>query len=167
MSRSVERILDGWVIPGLDLLARAYLAAVFICAAIAKIADPYSFGLSIATYEMMPLWSLNVMALVLPWFELVAAVFLLVGFKTRAQVLAINGMLVVFMFAIGSAVSRGLAMKGCGCFASAEAEAQISWAYVLRDAVWFFLGVFVFLAEKNRWGLDTWLKRRTSASSGR
>ncbi len=153
-----------WIGPALDLLARLYLAGVFLCAAWGKILDPYEFGLVIATYDILPTAAINAVALFLPWLELVAAVFLILGIKTRIQVIAINGMLVVFILAISSVMVRGIEMKGCGCFASAEAEAQISWGYVIRDVVWFAIGGFIFLMEDHRWGLERWLRRRSKVN---
>ncbi len=162
MSRHLPNAMDRFVLPFLDLLFRLYLGGVFLCAAWGKIINPYDFAVSIATYQMLPTAVLNAMAIILPWFELFAAIFLIVGWKTRVQVFAINAMLVVFMVAISHAVMEGLVMTSCGCFASEEAAAQISWSYVWRDVVWFFVGVFIFFVEEHRWGLDTLIRHLKS-----
>jgi putative oxidoreductase len=143
-----------YVLPPLDLLARFYLGGIFIYAAWGKILDPYSFALSIATYQMLPTNVVNLMAIALPWLEMVTGVLLVVGTLTRPSVLLINGMMVVFIYAIWSAVSRGLDMGSCGCFASEAAAEEISMATVWRDVWWLVIGVFILVVnDDNRWGL--------------
>ncbi len=143
-----------YVLPPLDLLARFYLGGIFIYAAWGKILDPYSFALSIATYQMLPTHVINLMAMVLPWLELVTGILLVVGTLTRPAVLLVNGMMVVFIYAIWSAVSRGLDLGSCGCFASEEAAAEISMGTVWRDVWWLLIGIFILLVrERSRWGL--------------
>lgn len=144
-----------YTLPPLDLIARFYLGGIFIYAAWGKILDPYAFALSIATYQMLPTHVINLMAIALPWLELVAGVLLVVGTLTRPAVLLVNGMMVVFIYAIYSAVTRGLDLGSCGCFASEEAAAEISMGTVWRDVWWLAIGIFIQLVkEQSRWGLD-------------
>jgi len=158
-TRAIRRL----VVPSLDLGARVYLGSVFIMAAWGKIADPYEFAVSIATYQMLPDSLVNPMAILLPWVELIAGVLLIAGLWTRAQAMLINAMLVMFLVAIVWALAHDLKMQ-CGCFASEEAEADISWATVARDGAWLGLGVFVYFANRGRFALETlctwWQNRR-------
>jgi putative oxidoreductase len=141
-------------LPPLDLLARFYLGGIFVYAAWGKVLDPYSFALSIATYQMVPTSVINLMAIALPWLELATGVLLVLGTLTRPSVILINGMMVVFIYAIYSAVDRGLDLGSCGCFASEEAAAEISMATVWRDVAWLLIGIFIFFVpERSRWGL--------------
>ena len=55
----------------LSVPARLYLGGVFVGASLYKIALPYEFALSIATYQILPLEVINPFALTLPWIELV------------------------------------------------------------------------------------------------
>lgn len=158
----MRRLID-W--PGhawLAVPARLYLGAVFILAALHKIADPGVFALDIATYQFLPLSLVNLMALILPWVEVMAGAMLIVGFRTRAAALLVVGMMAMFMIALGWALHRGLDMS-CGCFASAAAEADpISAMTLLRDAGWLGLGLYVLLLDRRPLGLD-WLSRRRSS----
>ena len=159
------------LLPTLCLAARGYLAWVFLSAAWGKIASPYDFAVTIATYDMTPLWAVNAMALVLPWFEALVGVGLLLGVAVRVQALGMAGMLVMFCYAIGSAVLRGVQMSGCGCFASQEAVETLSWGYLWRDLGWLAL-VLALYAVPRRWDrasvdfLVTWLKQRRAAQTG-
>jgi len=142
------------------LPARVYLGCVFVAASLYKIAEPAEFGLSIATYEILPLAWINAMAILLPWIEIVVGITLIAGFWTRASALAIGGMMIMFIAAIGITMSRDLPIS-CGCFASAEASDEISLGTVVRDSIWLGLAVYVVAVDDGRFGIDgLWRWRR-------
>ena len=144
----------------LALPARLYLSAIFLMACYHKLLDPDSFALDIATYQIMPLSLVNLMAIVLPWIELLTAIMLLTGFRARAAALLISGMMLVFTVAISMALARGQDMS-CGCFASQGAvDDPISWRTIVRDLGWLLLSVYVFVFDAVPMGLDSWLARR-------
>ena len=138
------------------LVVRLYLGWVFVYASVHKIANPAGFAVDVATYDMLPLWAVNVVAIVLPWCELVAGGCLLVGFRARAAALSCAVMMVVFMIALASALARGLDMS-CGCFASSSAaeEDPISYLTMLRDSAWLLCALYVTLADGRPIGLDS------------
>jgi uncharacterized membrane protein YphA (DoxX/SURF4 family) len=141
--------------------ARWYLGVLFIGACLHKIAEPRSFAVDIATYDILPLALVNLAAITLPWAELAAGAMLLVGHRVRAAALMISGMMVVFLVALIIALGRGLDMS-CGCFASqGAAEDPISRLTVVRDLVWLGLALFVVAFDRSRLGLDRWLERRS------
>jgi putative oxidoreductase len=148
----------GW----LAVPARWYLGILFVGACLHKIAEPRSFAVDIATYDILPLALVNLAAITLPWVELAAGAMLLVGFRVRAAALLIAGMMVVFIAALLVALTRGLDMS-CGCFASQGAEHDpISRLTVLRDLAWLALAGFVMAYDTGRAGLDRLLERRTT-----
>lgn len=144
----------------LALAARLYLAAIFLWACVHKIADPRAFALDVATYQILPLWSVNAVALWLPWVELAAAVSLALGLRPRAGAWLVTLMMGVFLAAIGSALARGLDLS-CGCFASqGAAEDPISWRTVARDLAWLALALYVLAFDAHPLGIDRWLSNR-------
>ena len=149
--------------PWIDLAFRIFLGGVFIAAAVPKIADVEAFAISIATYQILPLSLVNLQAIVLPWLELIAGVLLIVGLRCKAQALIINGMLVMFIVAIYSAMSKGIQAQ-CGCF-GAEAEAAmngLTWAKIMEDTGWLLMGLYILLGSPNRISLDRWIEQRRS-----
>jgi len=93
--------------------------------------------MSIALYDMLPLSLVNLLAITLPVIELAAGVTLLLGFWTRASAVVVNGMLLMFIAAIGYVVFvRGRAEFGCGCFSPAAAEAGKELATDTLCATW-------------------------------
>ena len=149
----------------LALPARFYLGWVFIIACLHKIAQPGSFAMDIATYDILPLGLINIMALSLPWIELAVGIMIVLGSKTRAAALVIAGMMVMFTVAILIALAKGLDMS-CGCFASqaAQDDDPISYLTVLRDSAWLLLALYVVFFDRNPLGLDRLLGRGRKAN---
>jgi len=152
-----DRIAAWFAVP-----ARWYLGVLFVGACLHKIAEPASFALDIATYDILPLVAVNLVAIVLPWIELYAGAMLIAGWRVRASSLIVAAMMLVFLAALWIALARGLDMS-CGCFASQGAEEDpISRVTVLRDIVWLGLALFVVAFDRGLVGLDHWLERRIS-----
>lgn len=147
--------------PAVALLARWYLGWVFLAAAWHKIVDPASFALDIATYEMVPLWTINLMAITLPWIEVATGVLLFLGWRVRAACWLAGGMLVVFIIALGWALAQGLDTS-CGCFASTAGGADpITWRTILRDVAWLAIALYVGIFDRAPWGID-WFRAHRS-----
>jgi uncharacterized membrane protein YphA (DoxX/SURF4 family) len=91
------------------------LGAVFVAAALPKIADPPAFAHMIYNYRLTPGALVNGLALVMPWIELVAGIFLIFGVWRREAALVAALLLVVFLGAIGWNLAKGHAVD-CGCF---------------------------------------------------
>jgi uncharacterized membrane protein YphA (DoxX/SURF4 family) len=142
--------------------ARWYLGVLFVGACLHKIAEPHSFAVDVATYDILPLALVNLVALTLPWVELSAGGMLLAGWRVRAAAFLVAGMMVVFLAALVVALARGLDMS-CGCFASESAgHDPISRLTLLRDLGWLGLAVCVLAFDRGLVGLDRWLVGRRS-----
>ncbi|MBI5480893.1 MAG: DoxX family membrane protein [Deltaproteobacteria bacterium] len=145
--------------PYVALIFRLALAAVFLWAGIAKAWNPQEFGLEIARYRMVPHNLINVMAITLPWIEIVAGVLLVIGLWARAAALLCTGMMVVFIAAIISALQRGLDIS-CGCFGGGDQAARLSQATLWRDLLWFLWAAHATLYDRGVLGIDGLLERR-------
>ncbi|MEE8149308.1 MAG: MauE/DoxX family redox-associated membrane protein, partial [candidate division Zixibacteria bacterium] len=100
----MRRIIDSDIIA---LMARIILAGIFIYAAYYKIVDPAAFGKSIWNYHILPAQTINIIAIVLPWLEVLAGIALLVGAYYRGAILWISIMLAFFITALASTIYRG------------------------------------------------------------
>ncbi len=118
------------------LAARLLIGGMFVYASIYKVFDPAGFAVSIRNYMIIPAsWS-NIVALTLPWIEIVAGVFLIIGLQVRPSALLTTGMLGVFLGAIIYAYSIGLDID-CGCFGSAATSGgRIGVTHIARDAAY-------------------------------
>lgn len=97
------------------------LAAVFVVAAIPKIVDPPGFAHQVHNYQLAPQAAVDMLALVLPWLELIVglALFLGVWRRTAAGLAAV--MLVVFLGALGINLARKHPID-CSCFSTSSVE---------------------------------------------
>lgn len=125
------------------LFSRTVLGVVFILAGIDKVMYPDAFAASIEAYKLVPYGAINLIALILPWMELLCGVFLLGGAYVRGSGALVSVLLVVFMFGIISAMMRDLKID-CGCFGQEHAT-PVSWMKVVENAGLLLLGIHLLL----------------------
>lgn len=157
-----DQLLGRLLGPYLGWAFRVALGVVFIFAAAPKIADPLGFAKSIANYHLVPDALINAMAITLPWIELCCGLALVLGLSPRANLLAVEALLLVFIVAIVSAMSRGLDIS-CGCFSTATAESASMTRWTLTwDIIWLAMGLHALIFDRPLLSLGEWLaaKRR-------
>jgi putative oxidoreductase len=149
--------------PFIALAVRLYLGWLFLVACWHKIAHPESFALDVATYQLLPLYVVNLFALVMPWLELLVGLLLVVGYRVRATALLVVLLMLSFIVALLWALHLGLDMS-CGCFASqaASSDDAISWRTLLRDLTWLALGLYVLGFDRNSIGIQRMIRRKAS-----
>jgi putative oxidoreductase len=130
--------------PYVALAFRVYLGGIFIYASMYKISYTAEFAENIASYQIVPYWGVNLLSILMPWAELICGTLLLFGVRSKAAVLMIGGMLVVFITAIFLSLARNIPI-GCGCFHSLEEP--MTWTTLLRDLVWLSMAVHVYLFD--------------------
>ena len=112
---------------------RWILAAVFAAAAFPKIVQPAEFALAIYRYQLVPHAVINLMAVFLPWLELVCAVALVVGTRRRkGALLLVMALLLIFTAAISINLYRGIDIA-CGCFSVNATKGHLGWWSLLRN----------------------------------
>jgi putative oxidoreductase len=125
---------------------RAFLGCVFVVAAVDKVAAPEAFAASIAAYKLIPYALVNIIALVVPWLEMLCGVLLLAGVYQRGSAAILSALLAVFMAAMVSALLRELKID-CGCFGKEHAT-PVSWLKVLEDAGLLVLAVYLWFVPR-------------------
>ena len=105
--------------PWLTIRVQIALGAIFIIAALPKIADPPSFAHMIYNYRLVPSSLINLSALVMPWVELLAGLALVLGVWKAAARTVVAILLAVFIVAISINLTRDNAID-CGCFNVAD-----------------------------------------------
>jgi len=132
----------------LPAAVRILLGAIFIYAALLKIADPVAFAGSVAAYKILPYFASYLTAAVLPFVELSCGLLLVCGYRVRGGALIIGVMNLVFMIALSTAILRGLDID-CGCFKQGGAKTT-PWTALLRDAVFLAMTLFVLRVEARK-----------------
>jgi putative oxidoreductase len=133
-----------WLHPYLGLALRLYIGAIFIYASMYKINYAGEFAETIASYQLAPYWAVNLLALTMPWLELICGLLLVVGFRSKSAAVIIAALLVLFSGAIGISLIRDLPI-GCGCFSALEE--QLNWNTLVRDLVWLAMVVQVYFSD--------------------
>jgi uncharacterized membrane protein YphA (DoxX/SURF4 family) len=118
--------------PWLHRLLGLVLGGIFLYAAHAKVLDPRPLVTIIWNYRILPPGPVNLMAIYMPWMELVVGIALVTGLKRRAAALCSAGLLVAFMVALGINAVRGVNVA-CGCFSTSAEDVHNAWFLVLRD----------------------------------
>jgi putative oxidoreductase len=101
--------------PWLTIRVQLALGVIFVVAALPKLLDPPSFAHMIYNYRLVPGPLVNLMAMTMPWIELLSGLCLILGiWRTTARTI-IAILLALFIIAISINLLRGNAID-CGCF---------------------------------------------------
>ncbi len=131
----------------LALLIRLVIGVTFIVASYHKILHPDAFAQSVYYYHMVPSSLLHIFALYLPWLELVAGVFLIVGWKARGAAVLTALMTLAFIIGLWSALVRDLDIS-CGCFGTDEGH-SVGMSLLIRDIIMFLaLGFYLWIERR-------------------
>jgi putative oxidoreductase len=102
--------------PGIQAGIRFAFAALFLWSAVSKLANPSAFLGSVYGYEIpLPRIALQLVAVVLPWVELLCGFLLLTNVWGDTVWGCVAAMMAVFVVTTGQAWARGLKIA-CGCF---------------------------------------------------
>ena len=134
----------------LVILCRLVLGGVFIYASLDKIANPAEFAKAIGNYHVLPFGLENLLALFLPWLELITGILLIAGIMVDGATILIISMNIVFIFAISQALARGISIE-CGCFSvSTEGGSNIGFQTILRDFVYLIMAFIIFYRQEKQ-----------------
>jgi len=120
------------------------VGGVFVWAAVLKIRDPLAFAQNIANYRIVCNLIAFWIGLLLPWLELAAGVFLIVGLWRRTSALLLSAMLAGFIVLVAVTMVRGIDVD-CGCFGGLSGKADLG--LIIQDAVLLFMSLTVFLSK--------------------
>jgi uncharacterized membrane protein YphA (DoxX/SURF4 family) len=116
------------------------LGAVFVYASLDKIAHPGDFARIVYHYRLAgPSAALgyvpaNLLAVALPWVELLAGLLLITGVWRREAAMVVVALLVMFLLAVGFALQQGIDIENCGCFTVSGAGRRAGVLLLLSDA---------------------------------
>jgi uncharacterized membrane protein YphA (DoxX/SURF4 family) len=133
------------------------VGGVFLYACWDKILEPRKFAGIIYQYQVigpsarLGFLPANLLAVTLPWLELVVGLLLVTGLWRREAAAVAGALLVVFLAAIGIATAQGVDVANCGCFSVAEHGRTPGWVLVVQDlALLAACGVLAFLPARAR-----------------
>jgi uncharacterized membrane protein YphA (DoxX/SURF4 family) len=125
--------------PALHWALALAVGGVFLYACWDKILEPRKFAAIVYQYQVIGpsaragFLPANLLAVTLPWVELVVGLLLVTGLWRREAAAVAGGMLVMFLAAIGLATAQGVDVANCGCFSVGEHGRTPGWLLVLQD----------------------------------
>ena len=127
------------------LLTRAFLAAVFFAAGIAKLSDLKGSRKAVKEFGL-PQWMTSPLGIALPVAEVGTAFLLLPTRSVFIGALCSIALLLMFIAAIGTNMALGRRPK-CHCFGQIHSE-PVGWPTLLRNAVLASLATFLVLEAR-------------------
>ena len=132
----------------LVMVCRIFLGLMFIYASLDKIAHPEEFAKQIGYYKALPFGLENLLAIILPWAELIMGICLIAGLLVDGAALVSIIMMLVFILAISQAMLRGIDIT-CGCFKVSADSEKLGLDTIIRDIV-FLVMSFIVLNRQER-----------------
>lgn len=132
-------------------LLRLAMGMVFIYASYDKILHPEAFAKAVFNYQILPDMAVNIVALILPWLELLLGLFLVAGIWLPGATVISTSLMALFIGALVFNQVRGLDIH-CGCFSTETTQGPAGIWTIIRDISFFaasaYLTLRVFLFSK-------------------
>ncbi len=145
LAESKQKALPGYFL----LAARLALGGILLWSCLPKLYQPYDFLSNVYQYELVGPKLGMLVAMALPWMELILGICLLGGIFSGGALLATVALMAVFVFCQGSALYHGLAIA-CGCFETSNAG-FISYATLLRTLLFLALALAGYVCFVFAW----------------
>jgi len=135
--------------PTVRRAAQIVAGLIFIAAALPKIADLGAFAGSVHNFHLepvVPIAATNLLAMTIPWVELLAGLALVGGVRPRAGAVVYTVLVAAFTIGIVAALARGLSFE-CGCFGKAG-SAKIGITKLIENVAMLALGVVATIERR-------------------
>ena len=127
------------------LFFRLLVGGVFIYSGVVKVLDPLAFAQQVRNYRTVGQDLAFLVAVYLPWLEILAGAFVAAGVLKKASAALISLMLGGFIALVAVTMVRGIDVD-CGCFGTLSRKAD--WGLLLEDAVLLGMSLAVLLVKK-------------------
>jgi uncharacterized membrane protein YphA (DoxX/SURF4 family) len=142
---------------------RLILGGVFFYASFDKIAHPEALAKILWYYRILPGDLINLLALFLPWLELLTGLLLIIGYWEKAATLLVAGMLAIFIAALSMALSQGIDIN-CGCFSTTSKARSPIINLIIRDILMLVVCFLIVRAPASWLSVDGLLSRSKRAT---
>ena len=111
------------------------LGYIFIYASIQKIINPLEFSNQIDQYEATPILLNNLIALTIPWIELLIGLCLIFNRNIKGSIVLSILLFIIFIILLSQAYYRGISLD-CGCFGTGEIKSDIEHSAEMLKRIW-------------------------------
>ena len=128
------------------LILRLIVGGTFLYACLDKLLNQELFARAIFNYKFLPDVFINVFAIVIPYIELTASVFLILGIFKRGSSFVIIVLLIVFIISLTQAYARGLDIS-CGCFSLETVSEKSDILLRIIEDIFLVVGSFIIFIK--------------------
>lgn len=143
----------------LQLPLRVALGGIFIFAAYNKIPAIQSFAEAIKGFRVVNAEThpelIIIAAFVIPWFELLAGMMLVLGLRARSAALGLGLLLILFIGGLLHVIFGGIDAN-CSCFGDTKfpCGTSVGWCQVIRNLILLIPTAYIFWRGAGRISLD-------------
>jgi len=120
--------------PALGAACRLLVGGIFIYTSLPKLLSPDEFARLVYGYRILHPDLVNIVGITLPWIELAAGAFLVLGIMPQSSAAVLGGLLLMFIGAGFLGLVRGLDIN-CGCFFPFMSDHKLDWDLLVRDGL--------------------------------
>ena len=131
----------------LSFVFRWVLGLIFIYASIDKIVHISAFSEAIRNYKLFPDVLINLLAIWVPWLELMTGLLLIAGIWIKGNALILTIMSSMFGIITSIAIFRGLDIS-CGCFSLTDDQKSIQWTHIVQNTGLLFMSLQVLFYDR-------------------
>ena len=140
--------------PWILFTIRILIGLLFIFVGVNKLLSPYqNFQYVIQHYQIFPSQFDALIAMIFPWIELFAGLFVLLGLWTRWSLTVLGLSVSCFIIIIVQALIRHLPIDDCGCFGGAF-TLKPAQTLILDIVLWLLIAWLLRNLTAQRWSLD-------------
>lgn len=141
------------------LIFRIIIGFVFIYASVYKVANPEEFAKSIENYMIFPLFLVNIIAILLPWLELILGLFIIFGIFIKASSFLLSINMFAFTLLVLITIIRGIDI-GCGCFTSDINSTPIGWGKFSENLLLLGISLIIFYSNEDFLSIERYFKTK-------
>lgn len=144
------------------LICRLIVGFIFLSYGASKIEIADKFAADIAKYTIMPEFSLNIFAIIIPWIELVVGVLLILGVRLRANSIISIALLTIFITFVAYAILMGLDIN-CGC--SSTHPQKVGLPKIIENSGLILLSIVIFAFPNQKFTLEEFIINSANAKT--
>ncbi|UCD71350.1 MAG: DoxX family membrane protein [Syntrophobacterales bacterium] len=153
MKGLIRSVVNLYTSPYASVIFRWAVGLIFIYASMDKLLHPSAFAVAVYNYKILPGSLINLVAITLPWVELICGILLLIGLFPRATALILSILLLLFFSALSISLYRGIDIS-CGCFAVTTTVDKIGISYMVRDLLVLAMSVQILFFDGNLMSIE-------------
>lgn len=131
-----------------QIVLRLIVGGVFVYASMDKLMNQEAFARAIYNYKFLPDVFINVFAIIMPYLELIAGIFLIFGIFQKGSSFIISFLLIIFLISLTQAYARGLDIS-CGCFSLETVSQKSDILLRIFEDIFLLIGSLIIFIKSN------------------